>query len=378
MPPLDEAQEAARAIPLEAPEPFESQHKEKTMHISIRRAVVTALISLPAMVLSLVAAPGGASHPATAVDAHPATRKFSFSYTVAVPAAPDAKEKLRLWIPVPHSDAYQDITTLEVKSPVKHILKSDAFYQNEFAYFDVSAAQLQKGFEVHMTFNVVRHEHRVDLAEKPAKAAQPLSPAEQQRDLSPDKLVPLAGVIGETSAEETKGLTDPLAKAHALYNYVIATMKYDKTGTGWGHGDAAWFCTAKKGNCTDFHGYFIGLARAAGIPARFEIGFPLPAKQGEGAIGGYHCWAEFYVIGYGWIPIDASEAWKHPEERTYFFGAHDVNRVQFTRGRDINLAPKQTGDPLNYSVYPYAELDGKPFSGLKSEFAFKDLDAKPN
>jgi len=343
------------------------------MPISIRRAVVTALITLPAMWFSLAAAPRGDSHPAEAAETHPATRKFSFSYTVSVPATPEAKERLRLWIPVPHSDAYQQITALEVKAPVKHLLRNDAFYQNEFAYFEAPAAELRKGFEVHMTFEVVRHEHRVDLTAKPAKAAPPLSPAERKRDLSPDKLVPLSGIIGETSAEETKGITDPVEKAHALYNYVIATMKYDKTGTGWGHGDAAWFCTAKKGNCTDFHGYFIGLARAAGIPARFEIGFPLPAKPGEGAIGGYHCWAEFYVTGYGWIPIDASEAWKHPEDRTYFFGAHDVNRVQFTRGRDINVTPKQAGEPLNYSVYPYAELDGKPFSGMKTEFAFKDL-----
>jgi transglutaminase-like putative cysteine protease len=78
-------------------------------------------------------------------------------------------------------------------------------------------------------------------------------------------------------------------------------MKYDKTGTGWGRGDAAYFCAAKKGNCTDFHGFFVGLARAAGIPARFAIGFPVPAKATEGMIGGYHSWAEFYVAEYRWM-----------------------------------------------------------------------------
>ncbi len=343
------------------------------MLIGIRRAVVTALITLPALGCVLFAGSRGPSRAASSPDAHPASRKFSFTYLVKVPSSPNARGRLRLWIPVPQSDSYQDISALEVTSPVNHELRRASFYHNEFAYFDVPATELQKGFDVKMTFTALRREHRVDLADPPAKAAPPLSPAEKKRDLAPDKLVPLTGVIGETSAQQTKGITDPLAKARALYNYVVATMKYDKTGTGWGHGDAAWFCTAKKGNCTDFHGYFIGLARAAGIPARFEIGFPLPTKPGEGAIGGYHCWAEFYVSGYGWVPVDASEAWKHPEERDYFFGAHDVNRVQFTRGRDINLAPKQAGEPLNYSVYPYAELDGKPFAGIKSEFAFKDL-----
>jgi transglutaminase-like putative cysteine protease len=347
--------------------------KEKTMKAITLRAVVTALVAVPAVALVPFAGGRGASRPTPAAGAAPPPRQFSFTYTAVIPATPDAKEKLRLWIPVPQSNAYQDISALEISGPVKHSLKRDTFYHNEFAYFDVSPPELQKGFEVKMTFHAVRREHRVALDAAPSKAADPPSHAEMKRDLAPDKLVPLNGVIGETSAEQTKGLTDPIAKAHALYNYVIGTMKYDKTGTGWGHGDAAWFCTAKRGNCTDFHGYFIGLARAAGIPTRFEIGFPLPAKATEGSIGGYHCWAEFYVKGYGWIPVDASEAWKNPEKREYFFGAHDVNRVQFTTGRDIDVAPKQAGEPLNYSVYPYAELAGKPFSGIKTEFAFKDL-----
>jgi hypothetical protein len=77
------------------------------------------------------------------------------------------------------------------------------------------------------------------------------------------------------------------------------------------------------------------------------------------------------VQGYGWIPVDASEAWKHPEKKNYFFGAHDDNRVQFTVGRDIHLDPAQQGEPLNYIIYPYAELDGKPFK-LESTFSFQD------
>ncbi|HKO03826.1 MAG TPA: transglutaminase domain-containing protein [Candidatus Acidoferrales bacterium] len=339
-------------------------------------AVVTALITLPVLGIALSAGSAGRSGPVPATDAQPPARKFSFSYTVRVPATPEAKEKLRLWIPVPQSDAFQDITALEVTAPVKHSLKRDSFYHNEFAYFDVPAAELQKGFEVRMTFDAVRREHRVALDAPRSTGSVPLSPAERKRDLEGDRLVPLVGVIGETAAEQTKGITDPVSKARALYDYVIFAMKYDKTGEGWGRGDAAYFCTAKKGNCTDFHGFFIGMARAAGIPARFAIGFPLPAKATEGAIGGYHCWAEFYVKGYGWIPVDASEAWKNPDKREYFFGAHDVNRVEFTRGRDIDLAPKQGGPPLNYSVYPYGEMGGKVFEGMKTEFGFKDLGGK--
>ena len=171
------------------------------------------------------------------------------------------------------------------------------------------------------------------------------------------------------SGTQTLGYTfDPF---NALYDHVLGRMRYDKSGTGWGNGDAIWACTAKRGNCTDFHSLFIGMMRAAGIPARFEIGFPLPTDQHDGVIPGYHCWAEFYVEPYDWIPVDASEAWKHLEKKDYFFGAHDDNRVQFTLGRDIRLDPPQHAGPLNYFIYPYAELDGKPLA-LTSKFSFQD------
>ena len=193
------------------------------------------------------------------------------------------------------------------------------------------------------------------------------------RYLEPDKLVPLNGVIGELAKAHTAGDTTQLEKARHIYEYVVATMRYDKSGEGWGHGDAVWACTSKRGNCTDFHSLFIGMMRASGIPARFEIGFPLPEGKTEGDIPGYHCWAEFYLSGVGWVPIDASEAWKHPDKHNYFFGAHDVNRVFFTYGRDIRLSADQKGAPLNYFIYPYAEVDGQPVKNLQTHFSFRDV-----
>jgi transglutaminase-like putative cysteine protease len=125
------------------------------------------------------------------------------------------------------------------------------------------------------------------------------------------------------------------------------------------------------------HATFIGYSRALGIPARFAIGFPLPADRGEGKIVGYHCWAEFYARGIGWVPVDASEAAKDPSRREYFFGAHDENRVEFTKGRDVILAPREKGDPLNYFIYPYAEIDGQQFAGSAYEIAYRDLGSRP-
>ncbi|MGE5191884.1 MAG: transglutaminase-like domain-containing protein, partial [Deltaproteobacteria bacterium] len=163
-------------------------------------------------------------------------------------------------------------------------------------------------------------------------------------------------------------------QVRAIYDHTVSTLKYDKSGTGWGRGDIAYACDSKRGNCTDFHAVFIGLCRARGIPARFEIGFSLPTDKPTGEISGYHCWADCHVASYGWIPVDCSEAQKHPEQREYFFGAHDENRIAFSSGRDVRLNPPQRGERLNFFVYPYAEVDGKPHEKIDRKVGYEDLE----
>jgi transglutaminase-like putative cysteine protease len=136
-----------------------------------------------------------------------------------------------------------------------------------------------------------------------------------------------------------------------------------------------WACDSGYGNCSDFHSLFISLARTEKIPAKFEIGFPLPEKAASGDIPGYHCWAKFWVSGKGWVPVDISEASKHPEMKDYYFGNLTPDRVAFSSGRDLELVPKQDGPPLNFFIYPYVEVGGKPYAQDKVEkkFSFEDV-----
>jgi transglutaminase-like putative cysteine protease len=168
---------------------------------------------------------------------------------------------------------------------------------------------------------------------------------------------------------------DSIGKAKELYELVNGRMRYAKEGTEWGRGDLSWVCDSRFGNCTDFHSLFIALARSQKIPARFEIGFPLPPAHGQGEIPGYHCWAKFKPEGSGWVPVDISEANKNPKLTDYYFGNLTEDRVCFSTGRGLTLSPKQDGPPLNYFIYPYVEVDGKPYPAakVKRRFAFEDV-----
>jgi transglutaminase-like putative cysteine protease len=304
-------------------------------------------------------------------------RHFNFHYTFTVKnVAPG--ERLRVWIPLAHADAFQDvqITSKTGDLPLKQVDQPE--YGNELLYAEASTDD--KGeYKFSVDYDIVRHEHIVLVSGKPAPDLRPEHATRIQltRFLEPDRLVPITGVPAKLAAEQTKAATTPLEKAKDIYEYVFRTMKYDKSGTGWGHGDTLWACDSKHGNCTDFHSVFISMARSQKIPARFQIGFPLPADKTSAEIPGYHCWAEFYLDSAGWVPVDISEAWKHQEKHDYFFGAHDVNRVQFTQGRDLKLSPAQDGAPLNYFVYPYVEVGGKEYPNVSIAFSFEDVAAKP-
>ena len=298
------------------------------------------------------------------------SRHFTFHYAFTVKNVPVGK-RVRLWIPAAQSNEYQEVKIVSAKGDLPLKRTREAMFGNEIYYAEVdkaSAADLN--FDVEYDFT--RHERNA-LHPEPKLSAVALSSQDRTQDLQPDALVPITGLPAELAVKVTTGKSDPLDKARAIYDYVFTTMKYDKTGTGWGHGDVLYACDAKKGNCTDFHSLFIAMARSQGIPARFEIGFPLPPDKHSGEIAGYHCWSDFYVDGKGWIPVDISEAWKHPEKRDYFFGSHDVNRVQFTMGRDLKLSPSQNGKPLNYFVYPYVEIDGQEYGNLSLAFSFADV-----
>jgi transglutaminase-like putative cysteine protease len=300
------------------------------------------------------------------------TRHFTFHYGFTVKNI-SAEDKVRIWFPMVHSDQFQEVKVISATGDLPLKKTHESKYGNEFYYAEASKSkQPELHFEV--VYDVVRHEHLTLGAYSPHLQDVKLSDRDRRDYLAPDKLVPVTGLPAEWATKVTEGKTAPLDKARAIYDFVFTTMRYDKTGTGWGRGDVLYACDAKKGNCTDFHSLFMAMARSQGIPSRFEIGFPLPPDKHSAEIAGYHCWAEFFEPTHGWIPIDISEAWKHQEKRDYFYGAHDDNRVQFSMGRDLVLSPKQDGEPLNYFVYPYVEVAGKEFPNVSTAFSFADVD----
>lgn len=287
-----------------------------------------------------------------------ASRTLEVRITVDAPLEAGARN-LRLWLPVPSSGALQTVQDLRWEAAWKGSLRTEKEYRNRYLYFE---AERPKAGPLTVTFNVER--------KAAGKEARDTRAGDQGRWLQADRLVPLSGAVADEAERAAKRA--PRGLARSLYDRVVGTMRYDKTQPGWGRGDALRACDVRTGNCTDFHSLFIGMARAKKIPARFTMGFSVP-KGRAGEIPGYHCWAEYWDEKAGaWIPVDASEASKHPEKKDYFFGNLDDDRFEVSRGRDVELSPRPRSGRQNYLLHPILELDGEAVE-LPMKVEYKEL-----
>jgi len=288
--------------------------------------------------------------PAHAFDPWADTARYQLVYEVELAGLPPGA--LELWLPAPRDVFDQHLIDLQVEAPLPHRETLDAL-GNRIIHLE-GATPPPGSAPLVARFDVVR-EPGLGLPEGEVVKDSPDDP---RRHLAPRRRIPLAGVIADLGRTVVANQTTDVEKTRALYDWVVGNMRYAKDGEGWGEGDAVWACDSKYGNCTDFHSVFLGMARSQGLPARFVMGFPIPPGRVAGEIAGYHCWAQAHNTGAGWIPLDASEAHKTGRHDDYF-GRLPSDRVAFTHGRDLILEPPQQGEPLNFFVYPYVEIDGK-------------------
>jgi transglutaminase-like putative cysteine protease len=270
--------------------------------------------------------------------------EFEFLYRATLP---QITSTARMWLPLASTDPFQAVEVKSIKALGKQSILQERQYGNKVLFLELGPEDSGKKVEIR---------YQVQRLEKAAYAAPT---PEQRQYLNPERLVPINENFRQIAEEVVKGKKGDLVRARALYDHVIDRMRYIKYGDGWGKGDAVYACDARTGNCTDFHSYFIALARSVGIPARFAIGAAIPSERNEGGIDGYHCWAEFFADG-KWWPVDISEGNKYTSLATYYFGHHPANRFELSRGRDLVVEPGPILGPINFLAYPMLEIGGKP------------------
>jgi len=255
-----------------------------------------------------------------------------------------------------------------------------------------------------LTSRVSTRDYAVDLS-TPARAGKG-NASELEYYLQPTALVPTDGIVKEQAVACTRGATTDLEKARNIYDWVVDNTFRNPKTRGCGTGDIRFMLETGDlgGKCADLNALYVGLARAAGLPARHvyglriaksDLGYKSLGPSTEVCTKGQHCRVEVYLTGYGWVPVDPADVRKVVLEeppgnlpldhemvkkaRTRLFGSWEMNWMAYNFGHDVAL-PGSSGKPVGYFMYPQGETaDGRidPFDpdAFRYQITSKELPA---
>ena len=234
------------------------------------------------------------------------------------------------------------------------------------------------------------------------------APKEDQAQLNhflrPTKLMPTDGLVKETATQITQGAKTDVEKARAIYEWIVENTFRNPKTRGCGLGDIRFMLETRDlgGKCADLNALFVGLSRAAGIPARdaygirvakSELGYKSLGPSTEVVTKAQHCRAEVYLTEYGWVPVDPADVRKVVLEeppgnrpldddmvkkaRARLFGSWEMNWMAYNFAHDVAL-PGSSGPPLGFLMYPQAEtsegrLDCLDADNFKYEIKAREL-----
>jgi hypothetical protein len=323
-------------------------------------------------------------------------RLFNFNYTIELESSKG--KKIELWIPIPQSNEVQNISNLIIDSDgLSYEIKDEKNHNNKYLYV-YSNLGTDNDKVITISFNVKRYEHKnikykdVDPSSYlKASSLVPIGSAFntiiKDNNLEKDNMrgvydFVLSGMhYGKPKSQDNQYYNDPWLSSDGKYGIkkvsrdkVVELYKTAKASNGsytFGNGNAKYACDIGVGNCTDYHSYFMSLSRTLNTPSRFHMGFPIGSDD-QGKVGGYHCWADYYIKGEGWYPVDISEADKDSNKVDYFFGTIDESRVEMMIGRDFDLEGYE-GGITNLFIYPLLEINDKKSSKFSKKFSYKNL-----
>lgn len=261
---------------------------------------------VPGFLLSLCLAPPCAAQVGKPNPTQPYTGRLSepVTYQVdlsAVVTPPYKCKVLKVWMPVPPSDAIQEVTGSTFSTfPMKVVprIGQEKTHGNTFAYFEFKEPQGAQIIRHRFTVKTHQVEWEVD-AGKVARVTD--WPAAFEPYLRGEKLIPTNDKVKKLAAGIVAEPGNPAKDLTEVMDWVNRTMVYSHKVASL-QGSAVWALEKKVGHCSDYHGLCTALGRSLGYPTRIVYGInPYPKNSPS------HCKLEAFLPPHGWVCFDVSE-----------------------------------------------------------------------
>ena len=299
----------------------------------------------------------------------------------------------RAWVPLPLAADYDWHRTLDNSwsgNASRAEVLRDPKYGLTMLYAEWPEKEMNPVLEVKSRF--MTRDRRVDLSAP--RGSVELEGGERGFFTAPTELIPTDGLVRETALKITRGADTDVARARAIYEWIVDNTFRDAKVKGCGVGDIKAMLETGNlgGKCADLNALFVGLARSVGVPARDIYGVRVAAsKYGYKSLGigspsaskAQHCRAEFFARGYGWVPVDPADVRKVVLEeppgnlamgdakvvaaRKRLFGGWEMNYLAYNMGHDVRLPHAARSTKLPYLMYTNAEADGEMRDQLDPE-----------
>lgn len=309
----------------------------------------------------------------------------------------------RVWMPIPVVEGeYQKVQDNRWSGNARLAEQVGSGHGAAMVYAEFAEGEKAPVLEVVSRFQT--RDRRVDWSKKTPAS---LDAAEAKKYTQPTELMPTDGIVKETAEGIVRGKTSDLDKTRAIYDWVLANTYREPKIRGCGLGDIRAMLETRNfgGKCADLNGLFVGLVRAAGIPARHIYGIRVgPSAFGYRSLGSsgttitksQHCRGEVFLAGYGWVPMDPADVAKAAREETSeflkidhpliapvrdrLFGSWEGNWLGYNQGHDVELPRSAKGTKLGYLMYPQGEtaegrLDSYDPDGFKYTITSKPVAA---
>ena len=298
---------------------------------------------------------------------------YDVDFSVVV-TPPYKAKKLQVWLPLPTSDAAQEVSESQLTSfPVAITPKigTEEVYGNRFAYFEFANPQGAQ---------IVRHQFRVKVWElhwnvDSAKVATvtdwPRSfdkyrRSDSQAVVVDERFQKLLAEIVPTENRRLQGLGN-------VMQWVEENFEYDHHDASL-RANSEHALTKRRGHCSDYHSFCASMGRVLGVPTRVTYGINTFPKNSPS-----HCKLEAFLPPYGWVSFDVSETQKliteiskSPDlnaasrkslmeraQARLMSGFRDNTWFLQTRGTDYELSPPASKRvPVVRTAY--IEADGVP------------------